>query len=57
MVKQLEVQKHLITLQNEAEEKFLTEFKSGNYTLEKPLVIKNPYILNPLAAVICFKTD
>ena len=57
MVKQLEIQKHLITLQQEAEEKFLAEFKSGNYILESPLVVKNPYIINPLAAVICFKTD
>lgn len=53
----LEVEKHYITLQAEAEEKFLTEFRSGNYTLENPLVVKNPYMVNPLAAVICFNTD
>lgn len=57
MVKKLEVQKHLITLQHEAEEKFLFDFRSGNYTLENPLVVKNPYLINPLAAVICFKTQ
>lgn len=57
MGKILEVQKHLITLQHEAEEKFLSEFRSGKYTLENPLVVKNPYLINPLAAVICFKTE
>jgi arylsulfate sulfotransferase len=53
----LETEKHLITLQFEAEEKFLAELRSGNYTLENPLVVENPYIINPLAAVICFNTD
>lgn len=53
----LETEKHLITLQFEAEEKFLAELRSGNYTLENPLVVENPYLINPLAAVICFNTD
>jgi len=53
----LETQKHLITLQHESEEAFLAEFKSGNYTLENPYVVKNPYLINPLAAVICFNTE
>ncbi|MBC2721713.1 MAG: aryl-sulfate sulfotransferase, partial [Desulfosporosinus sp.] len=53
----LETQKHLITLQYESEEKFLSEFKSGNYTFENPYVVKNPYLINPLAAVICFNTE
>lgn len=53
----LETQKHLITLQHESEEKILYEFRSGNYTLENPYVVKNPYLINPLAAVICFNTE
>ncbi len=53
----LETEKHLITLQAESEEKFLTELRSGHYTLESPLVVKNPYLINPLAAVVCFNTD
>ena len=57
MRKLLDTKKHLITLQNESENSFLTEFRSGNYTLENPLLVKNPYLINPLAAVICFKTD
>ncbi len=52
----LETEKHLITLQFESEEKFLAELRSGNYTVENPLVVENPYLINPLAAVICFNT-
>ena len=44
-------------MQAESEEKFLTELRSGNYSVENPLVVKNPYIINPLAAVVCFNTD
>ncbi|SHH32971.1 aryl-sulfate sulfotransferase [Desulfosporosinus lacus] len=57
MKQYLETQKHLITLQHESEEKFLAEFRAGNYTLENPYVVKNPYLINPLAAVICFTTE
>ncbi|TGE39354.1 ArsR family transcriptional regulator [Desulfosporosinus fructosivorans] len=53
----LETEQHLITLQSESEEKFLAELRSGNYTLENLLVVENPYLINPLAAVICFITD
>lgn len=53
----LETEKHVITLQHESEEKYLAEFRSGNYTLENPLVVKNPYLVNPLSAVICFNTE
>ena len=52
----LETEKNLITLQAESEEKYLAEFHSGNYTLENPLVVRNPYLINPLSAVICFNT-
>ncbi|WP_407309522.1 aryl-sulfate sulfotransferase [Desulfosporosinus sp. SB140] len=52
----LETEKHLITLQSESEEKFLATLRSGDYTLENPLVVENPYLINPLAAVICFNT-
>lgn len=57
MRKYLQTTKHLITLQHESEEKFLQEFRSGNYTFENPLVVINPYLINPLAAVICFNTE
>jgi arylsulfate sulfotransferase len=53
----LETTKHLISLQTDAEEDFLAKLRSGSYTLENPLVVQNPYLINPLAAVICFNTD
>ncbi len=49
--------KHLITEQYLAEEAYLKEFRSGNYTFDNPYVKANPYLINPLAAVICFNTD
>ena len=47
---------HWIPLQKESEEKMLAEFESGNYTVENPLVKTNVYLINPLSAVVCFKT-
>ena len=48
---------HLIPRQAEAEKAMLAEFEAGNYTLENPLVKLNPYFINPLAAVVLFKTE
>ena len=42
----------LVTKQNAAEKAMLEEFHAGNYTLENPLVKLNPYLINPLAAVV-----
>ena len=47
----------LVTKQNAAEKAMLEEFRAGNYTLENPLVKLNPYLINPLAAVVMFKTE
>ena len=47
----------LVDRQNEAEKAMLEEFRSGNYTLENPLVKLNPYFINPLAAVVMFTTE
>ncbi len=47
----------LVKRQNEAEAAMLAEFHAGNYTLENPLVKVNPYFINPLAAVVLFKTE
>ncbi|AGA69635.1 Arylsulfotransferase (ASST) [Desulfitobacterium dichloroeliminans LMG P-21439] len=52
----LETEKHLITSQAESEENFLAELRSGNYTIENPFVLENPYLINPLAALIGFNT-
>lgn len=49
--------KSLVERQNEAEKAMLEEFRAGNYTLTNPLVKLNPYLINPLAAVIMFNTE
>ena len=49
--------KSLVDRQNEAEKAMLEEFHNGDYTLEHPLVKLNPYFINPLAAVVLFKTE
>lgn len=46
----------ILTRQAESEDAMLAEFESGNYTIENPLVKYNPYLINPLAAVVLFKT-
>lgn len=47
----------LVKKQNDAEKAMLAEFHAGNYTLENPLIKVNPYLINPLAAVVLFKTE
>ncbi|MFW5489734.1 MAG: aryl-sulfate sulfotransferase [Desulfovibrio sp.] len=48
---------HLVTQQNEHEAAFMADFSKGEYTLEKPLVVVNPYLINPLAALVLFRTE
>ena len=48
---------HLIPAQAAAEKAMLAEFEAGNYTLENPLVKVNPYLINPLAAMVLFTTE
>ncbi|WP_415719332.1 aryl-sulfate sulfotransferase [Maridesulfovibrio sp.] len=48
---------HLITSQAKAEKAFLADFEQGGYTLENPLVVENPYLINPLCALVMFKTS
>jgi arylsulfate sulfotransferase len=47
---------HLITRQAHAEKTFLQQFEEGNYTIETPLVVENPYLVNPLCALVMFTT-
>ena len=47
----------LVAQQTAAEKAMLEEFHAGNYTLENPLVKLNPYLINPLAAVVMFTTE
>ena len=47
----------LIKRQAEAEKQMLAEWKSGEYTFDNPLIKMNPYLINPLAAVVLFTTE
>ena len=49
--------KSLVDRQTEAEKAMLDELEAGSFTFDHPLVKLNPYFINPLAAVICFKTE
>lgn len=49
-------EEHLITDQNNAEAKFLAAFEKAAPELAEAHVIVNPYLINPLAALILFKT-
>ncbi|MBU9744918.1 aryl-sulfate sulfotransferase [Lachnospiraceae bacterium ASD3451] len=48
---------HLIEQQYAAEQAMLAELEAGNYTLDNPLVKYNAYLVNPLSAVVLFKTE
>lgn len=48
---------HWIPLQTKAEKEMLAEFEAGNYTVENPLVKYNAYLINPLSAVVLFRTE
>ncbi len=48
---------NLITQQNNAEAAFLKAFEEAKPGLEDAHVIVNPYLINPLCALILFKTD
>lgn len=51
-----EIKDSLITRQAKAEETFLETFRTGEYSVEDPLVILNPYLISPLTAMILFRT-
>ncbi len=48
---------NLITRQNRAEAAFLKAFEEAKPALEDAQVIVNPYLINPLCALILFATD
>ncbi len=49
-------QDHLITRQARAEKEFLAAFEKENSTFDAPYVVLNPYLINPLCAMVLFKT-
>jgi len=46
-----------IAQQEAAETAILANFEAGNYTLENPLVVVNPYGNAPLSALVLFETE
>ena len=48
---------HIITEQYQAEKAFLAEYEQGGFSLDSPLVKLNPYLIAPLTALVCFRTD
>lgn len=50
-------EEHLITQQNRAEATFLKAFEDARPGLDDAHVIVNPYLINPLSALILFNTD
>lgn len=50
-------QDHLITRQARAEKEFMAEFEKNEYTIAEPYVVKNPYLINPLCALVMFTTE
>ncbi len=49
-------QDHLITQQARAEKEFLGAFEKEKPTFDSPHVVVNPYLINPLCAMVLFKT-
>ena len=48
---------HLVERQYQNEEAMRKELERGNYTSEHPYIVVNPYLVNPLTAMILFKTE
>ncbi|WP_455138357.1 aryl-sulfate sulfotransferase [Thermophilibacter sp.] len=47
----------LAARQARSEERFLTELDTGRNRIDDPLVLVNPYLINPLSALVGFYTD
>lgn len=47
----------LIERQNRVEQEMLAAWENGSFTFRHPFIRVNPYLINPLAAVICFETE
>ncbi len=50
-------QDHLITRQARAEQEFLAAFNKERPTIAEPMVVRNPYLINPLCALVLFSTE
>lgn len=48
---------HIIEIQDRKERAFLAEFAQGTYSPQAPLILSDPYGVNPLSALIAFRTE
>ncbi|WP_291329498.1 aryl-sulfate sulfotransferase [Desulfovibrio sp. UCD-KL4C] len=48
---------HLVTQQNESEAAFMKQFAEEECKYDNPLLVVNPYLINPLTAVLLFRTE
>lgn len=48
---------HLIEQQAKMEANILDEYNSGDFTIHNPLIKVNPYGINPLSALVLFRTE
>lgn len=46
----------VFAVQAAIQQRLMKEYENGNYTIDKPYVIQNPYVLSPQTALIMFKT-
>lgn len=49
--------KTIIKNQNDIDLQLYNEVINGDYTIDKPLIVLDPYKMSPLCAYICFKTE
>ncbi len=50
-------EEHIISAQTRAEQEFMEAFESESPSLENATVVVNPYLINPLSALILFTTE
>ncbi|MCB2214774.1 aryl-sulfate sulfotransferase [Desulfofustis glycolicus] len=50
-------QDHIIDRQHQSEQEFLTRLADAKPTFEQPQVEVNPYLINPLCALVLFRTE
>lgn len=46
----------IIAAQANEKNKMMSEYNKGNYTIDNPYVVQNPYLISPQTAMIMFKT-
>ena len=56
-LEEVKIEKHIIEIQYELEQKLLEEYNNGEYTFENPYFKLDPYNASPLSLLVAFKTS